>query len=111
MKKFCFLFVIIFAACSSGHQVMTMESFSEIPVGACESEIIQAVGRPYAIREKPDGTVEYEYIERFRISGREIQERHYYFFIKDGKIISKKVERITPPGYTFDSFEMQTTQN
>lgn len=111
MKKFrSLLLAACITACSYGHPIMTMESFAEIPVGACESEIVAAAGRPYAIREKADGTIEYEYIERFRISGREIQERHYYFFIKDGRVASKKVERYTPPGYTFDSFEMQTSQ-
>ena len=91
---------------------MTMESFQEIPIGSSEEEVVASAGKPYAVHKKGDGTLEYEYIERFRGTGnRNIQERHYYLLVKDGKVTSKRVQVATPTPYTFDSFDMQTTQN
>lgn len=96
---------------------MTLNSFYDIPVGATQEEVIAAGGKPFVIRQLKDGSVEYEYIERFKAAGRNINERHYYILMKDGKVISKRVKQTSPPPYTspapytFDSYEMQTTQN
>lgn len=90
---------------------MTMNSFYDIPVGASKEEVLAAAGKPFAIRNLEDGSVEYEYIERFKAGGRNINERHYIIVMKDGKVVSKRVKQDSPPPYTFDSYEMQTTQN
>lgn len=90
---------------------MTIQSFYDIPVGASQDEVLSLAGKPYLEHRKGDGSVEYEYIERFKASGRDINERHYYILIKDGKVVSKRVIQSSPPPYTFDSYEMQTTQN
>lgn len=90
---------------------MTMNSFYEIPVGASKDEVVVAAGKPFAIHKKEDGSVEYEYVERFNLGSRSLNERHYYILIKDGRVVSKRVEQTSPPPYTFDSYEMQTTQN
>ncbi len=61
-------------------------------------------------QEQPDGTVEYEYIERIKEGARTLQERHYIITMKDGKVVSKRVKQNLPAPYLFDSYEMQTTQ-
>jgi len=90
---------------------MTMNSFYDIPVGASKEEVVSAAGKPYAMRNLEDGSIEYEYIERFKAGGRNINERHYFLLLKDGKVASKRVKQSSPPPYTFDSYEMQTTQS
>lgn len=90
---------------------MTMNSFYDIPVGATKDEVVTSIGKPYAVHKREGGALEYEYIERFKAGGRNINERHYYLLIKDGKVVSKRVEQESPAPYTFDSYEMQTTQN
>ena len=89
---------------------MTMNSFYEIPVGATQEEVVSSAGTPYATRQLADGSTEYEYIERFKAGGRNINERHYYILMKEGKVIAKRVKQTSPPPYTFDSYQMQTTQ-
>lgn len=88
-----------------------MGAYQEVPIGATPSEVIALVGEPYAVHQKSDGTVEYEYIERITAGSRNMETRHYYFVLKDGQVISKRIKQTTPPAYTFDSFDMQTTQN
>ncbi len=102
---------LLFTACASGGTIMTMNSFYEIPVGATQEDVVATAGKPYNVRKLEDGSLEYEYIERFKAAGRNINERHYFIVMKDGKVISKRVKQTSPLPYTFDSYEMQTTQN
>jgi outer membrane protein assembly factor BamE (lipoprotein component of BamABCDE complex) len=101
-------------SCSMGGPMVTWESFSEVPVGATQNEVVQTVGKPYAIHSREDGSLEYEYIERFKVGYRNMQTRRYYIIIKDGKVVSKRYDQNSPLPYyleNFDSYEMQTTQN
>lgn len=102
--------LLVCLACSSGGSLVTMQSFYEIPVGASISEVVATAGEPYTIHKKEDGAVEYEYIERFKVGGRYTEERHFFLLIKDGKVVSKRVKQTSPTPYTFDSYDMQTTQ-
>ncbi len=111
MKATPFVSLLILTACASGGSIMTISSFYDIPVGATQEEVMETAGKPYAIHKKSDGSVEYEYIERFQAGSRNINERHYYLLIKDGKVVAKRVKQESPPPYTFDSYEMQTTEN
>lgn len=109
--KYGSLFVLLcVGACASGGSPVTMSSFYEIPIGATQEEVASLVGKPYSTRTLPDGSVEYEYIERFKAGGRDINERHYYLVVKDGKVVSKSVDQRSPLPYGFDSYEMQTSQ-
>ncbi|HSX10988.1 MAG TPA: hypothetical protein VLF94_04660 [Chlamydiales bacterium] len=112
MKKLIPLFFL--AACSMSGTVVTMESFSDVPIGATTTEVVSTVGEPYAIHKREDGALEYEYIERIKIGDRDAEERHYFILIKGGQVISKRVKQSGPLPYYlhgFDSYEMQTTQN
>ena len=106
----CIAGIFLFIACSSGSTIVTMQSFYEIPVGASTSEVIAAAGEPYAIHKKEDGSMEYEYVERFKVGERYTEERHFFLLIKDGKVVSKRTKQTSPTPYTFDSYDMQTTQ-
>lgn len=90
---------------------MSMNTFYDVPIGATQEEVISSIGKPVATHRKEDGSIEYEYVERFKAGGRNINERHYYILMKDGKVISKRVQQSSPLPYGFDSYEMQTTQN
>ena len=109
MKKIALL--ILMTACGIGGSAVTMNSFYEIELSTTKSQVIAALGEPYAIRELKDGTVEYEYIERVKIGARDAEERHYFILLKDGVVISKRVKQSSPLPYGFDSYEMQTTQH
>lgn len=74
-------------------------------------EVVAALGEPFAIYDRSDGTVEYEYVERIKIGARDAEERRYFIVIKDGVVISKRVKQSSPLPYGFDSYDMQTTQN
>ena len=90
---------------------MTMNSFSDIPIGVSSAEVVTTYGEPYAINKKSDGSIEYEYIERIKAGTRNMEERRYILVIKDGKVVSKEIKQNSPSPYYFDSYEMQTTQN
>ena len=89
----------------------TLNSFYDVPIGASQEEVIESVGKPVAIHKKGDGSIEYEYVERFTVGARNLNERRYFILMKDGKVVSKRVEQSSPQPYGFDSYEMQTTQN
>ncbi|MBI3508239.1 MAG: hypothetical protein HY069_01195 [Chlamydiia bacterium] len=107
MRKW--LFFVLLCGCA-GHQMMTMQSFADVPIGASESEIVSTSGQPDTIRKMKDGTVEYEYVERIKAADRDIETRFYIFVLKDNKVTAKKIRQASPSPATFDSFEMQTTK-
>lgn len=92
---------------------MSMNTMGDVGIGSTRDEVEQCYGRPYATNEYCDGTVEYEYIERFKAGDRNIEYRRYIFVFKDGKLVSKRYDQGSPPGYDFnyDTFNMQTTEN
>lgn len=108
--KLLFLLLLLAAAsCASGQRVLTMESFSDIPMGATKDEIAAIAGRPYRVNNKPGGLVEYEYIERLKI-GLTLEERHYFILLKDGRVVDKRVTYDTTPPFYIDSYMLQMTQ-
>jgi hypothetical protein len=111
VKPISVLCCALLCACSSGGSVLNMNSFYDVPIGATQEEVIASVGKPVATHRKEDGSTEYEYVERFKVGERNINERHYFILIKDGKVVSKRVKQSSPLPYGFDSYEMQTTQN
>jgi len=109
MKRILPLFLL--SACALGGTPVTMDAFYEIDLSTTTPEVVATLGKPYAIHEKGEGCVEYEYIERIKVGARDTEERHYFILIKDGRVVSKRVKQSSPLPYGFDSYEMQTTQN
>ncbi len=108
MKRLLPLFFL--ASCAMGSRVVTMDAFHGIDLSTPTPQVVATLGQPYAIYHKGDGTIEYEYIERIKIGGRDAEERRYYILMRDGVVISKRVKQSSPLPYGFDSYEMQTTQ-
>lgn len=111
MRSVYLLNLLVLAACASGNSMMTRGAFYEVPIGSTPAEVVGIAGEPYAIHKRADGSVEYEYIERMKAGGRNLEERHYFLLIKDGKVVSKRVEESSPPPFIFDSYDMQTTSS
>ncbi len=105
---------LLLAACSLNGTVATMNTFQDLPIGASSAEVVSSMGQPYSIQKKEGDVVEYEYIERIKIGDRDAEERHYFVLLKNGQVISKRVQQTGPIPYYlngFDSYQMQTTQN
>ena len=109
MKKWVFL--ILLTSCACGGKAVSMTAFYEVELSTTTPQVVAMLGEPYAIHNRGDGCVEYEYIERVKIGARDAEERHYYILIRDGLVISKRVKQSSPLPYGFDSYEMQTTQS
>jgi hypothetical protein len=90
--------------------VATQTSFYQVDVGATVAELEETMGAPYAKHKTSNGDVEYEYIERLKEGNRNLEVRHYFFLIKDGRVVSKRTRTSNPSPYEFDSYQMQTTQ-
>ncbi len=106
-----FIPFILLTSCAVGGKAMTMDAFYGIDLSSTAPQVVEILGKPYAIHNKGDGCIEYEYIERIKIGGRDAEERHYYILMRDGVVISKRVKQTSPLPYGFDSYEMQTTQS
>lgn len=89
---------------------MSICTFYDVPIGASYEELMATAGDPISIRRCSDGSIEYEYIERFKVGARILNERHYYVLVMDGQVVSKRVKQTAPLPYGYDSYEMQTTQ-
>lgn len=90
---------------------MTADSFYSIPIGASKDEVVERAGSPMSVYDKGGGVQEYVYVERLMAGARLLQQSRYIFTIENGKVVSKRIERDSPPPTQFDSYDMQTTQN
>jgi hypothetical protein len=110
LKKLFTLLCLFLCSCATGGPVLSVCGFYEVPIGATQEEMIAQSGDPVAIRRFDDGTIEYEFIERFKVGARILTERHYFILVRDGVVVSKRMKEISPTPFGYDSYEMQTTQ-
>ena len=96
---------LLAASCASGGGAMAMSHYDEVMIGSSAEQVEALVGKPNTVRKQPGGVVEYEYVERIKIGGRDAEERHYFILIKDGHVVSKRVKQSSPLPYGFDSYE------
>lgn len=90
--------------------MLSVCSFYDVPIGTTQEELVAEAGSPVAVRKFPDGSVEYKYIERFKVGARVINERHYFVLIQDGRVVSKRILEVSPSSFGYDSYQMQTTK-
>lgn len=110
MRNWIYATLFLTASCASGGAVATQTAYYEVSIGSTEEELEAALGAPYAKHKTKEGLDEYEYIERIKEGNRNLEVRHYFFVIKDGKVVSKHTRTSTASPYGFDSYQMQTTQ-
>ena len=102
MKNRLFLFVILpflLTSCIQRQAIMTVESFSDVPIGSSIKQVEDAFGEPYAIHSKGDGSSTFEYMEKV-IAGREVLvQKSYFFIVSKDKIVGKYMKYLNPPAY------------
>lgn len=100
-------------ACASGGHITSIQSFEEVPMGATQAEVREFIGDPISEKKLPDGSIEYVYVERFKAGNRNLFMRRYYIVMKDGVVVSKRVEERQPEPFRagVNSYHLQTTQN
>lgn len=99
--------LLLLSAC--GHHVMTMNCFCDVSIGTSCDELQMMAGKPYQVRQLCSGETEYEYIERLKVGSRTLEERHYFFILRDNKVVGKRVEQSSPPPFERNSYDMQTS--
>jgi len=111
MKKYLsILFVLFLAACSpkSSKEIMTLQSYQETHVGMTEELLLKTYGYPLNITVKNSGVKIYEYVERFQMGATDVtivEVRRYFFYIKEGKVISKQMSIRNQPAYQLEGDE------
>jgi hypothetical protein len=110
-KKYISLFlVLLLAACSpkSSKEIMTLQKYQETHVGMTEELLLKTYGYPLNITVKNSGVKIYEYVERFQVGATTtttVEVRRYFFYIKDGKVISKQMSIRNQPAYQLNGDE------
>lgn len=93
-------FLLLSVSCQTSKQsVMTQEAFGEVAIGTSVENLTAAYGEPYAINPLGGETYEYEYIERWLLGKEVVVQRRYFFTVKDGHVIDKKMTSSRPPAY------------
>lgn len=113
MRRLSIIISAFFVACASGGHITTIGSFEEVSIGSSKAEVREFIGDPISEKKLADGSTEYVYIERFKAGNRNLILRRYYIVMKDGVVVSKRVEEASPEPYrsSGNSYNMQTTYN
>jgi len=101
--SYFFLLFLFLSGCSFNEEpIVTIEGYQQTYIGMPEGDLIKLFGRPHSISHRDSGIVVYEYVERFQY-GQTAQSivkiQSYYFFIKEGVIVSKQLRLYDRPGY------------
>ena len=100
MKIFVAAFsCLLLCGCFTRSQVISRGSFDDVQMGSPVADFEKQVGSPYKVRKLPDGSLDYEYIERIFMGEEVIEENHYYLRIKNGRIVAKRMNQEIPPAY------------
>lgn len=94
-----FLLAVVLCGCFTRHTYITNQKYNSVQVGDPISVVVDQAGEPYALRTLQNGTLEYEYIENFSRGTVLIYENHYFFIVKDGKVVSKKMTQTQEEPY------------
>ena len=81
---------------------MTIETFHETHIGMSEELLVKTYGPPFNTYHQDNEVIVYEYVERFNMGAAEqrvVEARRYYFFIHEGKVVSKQMAIKNIPGY------------
>lgn len=100
-------YLLLFCACSTG-KMMNADSFCNVMMGMSEKEVVAVAGAPYSTCKNKDGSIEYEYIERFDGYNMSIMQVTYFIKIKNGKVVHKRSEKTYPPLYEYGALDYQS---
>lgn len=112
MKKFLFCLLYIFTAWAGSK--VSPEAYYNIDEGNSETQLREALGEPYAIKCLSKDEREFEYIEKIFVDNIMMEIHHYYFVLKNGVIISKRVTQDKFEGRPLlerNAFDLQTSSN
>lgn len=77
---------------------MSMKEYRQVQPGMSEEKLRETYGVPDFMTQKDDGLTIYIYIERFIVgSSRPVEERRYYYYIRDQKVVAKNVRYYNAP--------------
>jgi len=108
-KRNSFIFVFLFLLLSCGHRVVTMQTFSDIPLGATQTEVKEIAGKPVQIKKIGNNMEEYIYIERLYANGMTQEERHYVIRFRNGRVCGKDLRQESPSPFQRDGIDIQTS--
>lgn len=80
----------LLAGCSKSN-IMSSSEYTSVAVGSEVMSLKSLYGEPSTISKLDNGYEIYEYIQRVSLNRETVEMRRYYFLIKDGKIINKKI--------------------
>jgi|GEM_PF-1727494 len=101
-KSFLYSFTLLLTStgCISKQTVVTRECFDQIELGTTVADFEEVLGKPFFIRNRGGGIVEYEYIERITMNQSEvIMERHYLLCVCNGRVIRKRTWSGNQPAF------------
>lgn len=84
------LFLCLFSSCATrSSPVITMETYLEVQRGETREDILREFGEPMTIEMNSEGIETFIYVERFFLNQEVQEERHYYIYFKNDKVIGK----------------------
>ncbi|MBS0615360.1 MAG: hypothetical protein JSR58_02255 [Verrucomicrobia bacterium] len=91
MKK-TILSLLVLSSCFTRSTVVNRDAYDSVNLGDSVTSVEKKIGNPYQVRKYKDGTELFEYIERiYAVENEIIEENHYFFWIKNGQVVSKKI--------------------
>lgn len=111
-KTILTIFAIFPLLCmATSQKTITMDKYYDVQMGSSEQSLKKNLGKPYAVCQLSHDEAEYEYIERLSTGTDVLEERHYFFRIKNGRVKSSRMTTKVIPFYQRNSYDLQTSFN
>ena len=98
-KWTCFLVATLLSGCFTRSAYITQDTYNKVQIGEPISMVTKMAGQPYSVHKNSSGEQEYEYVESIGSGTDLVYENHYYFIVKDGKIVGKRESQEQVPPY------------
>ncbi len=91
-QKLLIALTLILTSCVG--TMMSQSDYEAIAFGETGDSLIAKYGQPYEVKALKGGLVEYHYIMRIPVRSDLSDERHFYFTLNEGKVVSKRVSEV-----------------
>ena len=108
-KILCIFLFALAISCTSDDKPITSSQYETVSIGDTVGDLKAKLGEPDSNQDYVDGMEVFTYVEKIYMGTRVVEEKVFLFYIKDGKVKSKKVESRRRAPYIEDSHDMEKT--
>lgn len=101
MKHLFVVSILVFMTSCMTAPLMQESYFNQVATGCQITQIEATYGEPYEIRQLPNGTQEYAYMQRIELGSSAVEQLEFVFLVDQGRVVGKQCKRNGTSSFQF----------